>query len=71
MLQLSGTAWISFGIWMVIGIAVYFLYSRKHSALNNSKKMKMLQIYKRKIHSNSVRMDFLFENLHFSELVIR
>lgn len=48
MLQLSGTAWISFGIWMVIGIAVYFLYSRKHSALNNSKKMKMLQIYKRK-----------------------
>ena len=38
MLQLSGTAWISFGIWMVIGIAVYFLYSRKHSALNNSKK---------------------------------
>lgn len=37
MLQLSGTAWISFGIWMVIGIAVYFLYSRKHSALNNSK----------------------------------
>ena len=37
MLQLSGTAWISFGVWMVIGIAVYFLYSRKHSALNNSK----------------------------------
>ena len=38
MLQLSGTAWISFGVWMVIGIAVYFLYSRKHSALSNSKK---------------------------------
>ena len=36
MLQLSGTAWISFGVWMIIGIAVY-LYSRKHSALNNSK----------------------------------
>ena len=71
MLQLSGTAWISFGIWMVIGIAVYFLYSRKHSALNNSKKKKMLRIYSEKIHSNSVRMDFLFENLHFSELIIR
>ncbi len=38
MLQLSGTAWISFGVWMVIGIrGLIFLYSRKHSAFNNSK----------------------------------
>ncbi|MBK5430086.1 amino acid permease [Bacillus sp. TH25] len=38
MLQLSATAWISFGVWMVIGIVVYFAYSRKRSVLNNSKK---------------------------------
>ncbi len=73
MLQLSGTAWISFGIWMVIGIAVYFLYSRKHSALNNSKKRRRCcKFISEKIHSNSVRMDFFYlKNLHFSELIIR
>ncbi len=35
---IGGQHGLVFGIWMVIGIAVYFLYSRKHSALNNSKK---------------------------------
>ncbi|MEH7461848.1 amino acid permease [Bacillus thuringiensis] len=34
MLQLPAITWKSFGIWMVIGIAVYFLYSRKNSALH-------------------------------------
>ena len=34
MLQLPAITWKSFGIWMVIGIGVYFLYSRKNSALH-------------------------------------
>ncbi|MEH6889078.1 amino acid permease [Bacillus sp. JJ864] len=34
MLQLPAITWKSFGVWMVIGIAVYFLYSRKNSALH-------------------------------------
>ena len=33
MLQLPAITWKSFGIWMIIGIGVYFLYSRKNSAL--------------------------------------
>ncbi len=28
------TNWVMFGIWLVIGLAVYFLYSQKHSKLN-------------------------------------
>ncbi|GAC66201.1 amino acid permease [Gordonia soli] len=31
MLNLSALTWIRFGIWMVIGVAVYFLYSQRHS----------------------------------------
>ncbi|MDC2867157.1 amino acid permease [Bacillus sp. BP-3] len=34
MLQLPAITWKSFGVWMVIGIGVYFLYSRKNSALH-------------------------------------
>lgn len=33
-LQLPATTWISFGIWLVIGLAIYFGYGRKHSNLN-------------------------------------
>ena len=35
-LQLPATTWISFGIWLVIGLFVYFGYGRKHSTLNTS-----------------------------------
>lgn len=31
MLNLSALTWIRFAIWMVIGVAVYFLYSQRHS----------------------------------------
>ena len=31
MLNLSALTWIRFLIWMVIGVAVYFLYSQRHS----------------------------------------
>jgi APA family basic amino acid/polyamine antiporter len=30
---LTPTTWIRFGVWFVIGLAVYFLYSRRHSLL--------------------------------------
>ncbi|KMO71193.1 putative amino acid permease YhdG [Mycolicibacterium chlorophenolicum] len=31
MLNLTGLTWIRFLIWMAIGVAVYFLYGRRHS----------------------------------------
>lgn len=33
MLQLSSHTWTAFGGWMLIGLATYFLYSRRHSQL--------------------------------------
>ncbi|MDP4170910.1 MAG: amino acid permease [Bacillota bacterium] len=33
-LQLPKLTWISFGVWLVIGLIVYFGYGRKHSGLN-------------------------------------
>jgi APA family basic amino acid/polyamine antiporter len=33
MLGLPGETWASFGLWLVIGLAVYFLYGRHHSKL--------------------------------------
>jgi len=33
MLNLPLATWIAFGIWMAIGVAVYFAYSYSHSAL--------------------------------------
>ncbi|WML57538.1 amino acid permease [Neobacillus sp. PS2-9] len=35
-LQLPAVSWISFGIWLVIGLFVYFGYGRRHSTLNIS-----------------------------------
>ncbi len=31
MLNLQGETWVRFGVWMVIGVVVYFGYSRRHS----------------------------------------
>ena len=33
MLNLQGTTWVRFLIWMVVGFVVYFAYSRRHSRL--------------------------------------
>jgi APA family basic amino acid/polyamine antiporter len=33
MLSLPGATWERLGIWMVIGLGLYFAYSRKHSKL--------------------------------------
>jgi len=33
---LSTTTWIAFGIWLVIGLVIYFGYARKHSVLNQT-----------------------------------
>lgn len=35
-LQLPMSTWISFGVWLVIGLFVYFGYGRKHSTLNKT-----------------------------------
>src|SRR5690606_41844161 len=36
MLNLPTETWLRFGIWMAIGIAVYFAYSRSHSRLGRA-----------------------------------
>ena len=33
MLNLSGLTWIRFTVWMVLGVAIYLLYGRRHSLL--------------------------------------
>jgi APA family basic amino acid/polyamine antiporter len=33
MINLPRTAWERFLIWLVIGLAIFFLYGRKHSRL--------------------------------------
>ncbi|WP_129725785.1 amino acid permease [Ectobacillus funiculus] len=35
-LQLPAVTWISFGIWLVIGLVIYFVYGRRHSNLNGA-----------------------------------
>lgn len=37
MYSLPGEAWIRLGIWMLLGVVIYFLYGKKHSKLNNRK----------------------------------
>ncbi|EUJ31661.1 amino acid permease [Listeria floridensis FSL S10-1187] len=36
MLNLSKVTWLSFAIWFVVGLCVYFLYGRKHSELRKT-----------------------------------
>lgn len=36
MSELGISNWIGFGIWLVVGLLVYFLYSKKNSKLNNT-----------------------------------
>jgi APA family basic amino acid/polyamine antiporter len=31
MLNLPAETWVRFGIWMVVGLVVYFAYARRHS----------------------------------------
>lgn len=35
-LQLPATTWISFGVWIAIGLVIYFVYGRRNSNLNNN-----------------------------------
>ncbi|BCO37312.1 amino acid permease [Mycobacterium heckeshornense] len=35
MLNLTGLTWIRFGVWMVVGVAIYAGYGRRHSVLAN------------------------------------
>ena len=34
MLQLHWETWVRFGVWLVIGLAIYFFYGRRHSLMN-------------------------------------
>ena len=35
MTDLPGTTWIRFVVWLLVGLAIYFLYSYKHSRLRD------------------------------------
>jgi basic amino acid/polyamine antiporter, APA family len=35
MTRLAGATWWRFGLWMAIGLVVYFAYSRRHSVVNH------------------------------------
>ncbi|MCP3757378.1 amino acid permease [Streptomyces sp. TBY4] len=39
MLNLPAETWLRFGIWMVIGVAVYYLYGKRHSRLGRGEGM--------------------------------
>jgi APA family basic amino acid/polyamine antiporter len=36
MLNLTTLTWVRFGAWLVVGIAIYFAYSRRHSRLGRA-----------------------------------
>lgn len=40
MTRLSLTTWVSFGIWLVLGVVIYFLYGYRHSELINNEQTK-------------------------------
>jgi len=37
MYKLPGITWIRFGIWLLVGLVIYFLYGARHSRLRNAK----------------------------------
>jgi hypothetical protein len=39
MTELNISNWIGFGIWMILGLAVYFAYGVKNSRLKQEKKV--------------------------------
>lgn len=36
MTELDVATWIRFGVWILVGLLIYFFYSRRYSALNNN-----------------------------------
>ena len=34
MTQLHWETWLRFGVWLIIGLVIYFSYGRKHSLMN-------------------------------------
>jgi len=35
MYKLPNVTWMRFGIWLLVGLVIYFLYSARHSRLRN------------------------------------
>jgi APA family basic amino acid/polyamine antiporter len=42
-LNLTATTWRDFGIWMVVGLVLYGLYGRRHSALFDPAEIEALE----------------------------
>jgi APA family basic amino acid/polyamine antiporter len=40
MLQLPTLTWIRFGVWLLLGLAIYFLYGKANSRLGKAAEMK-------------------------------
>jgi len=43
MLNLSVETWIRFAVWMVLGVAIYFVYGRRKSVLGQRLKLEAAQ----------------------------
>ncbi len=39
MTELGVTNWMRFGVWLILGLVIYFLYGRRHSNLNKSQEV--------------------------------
>jgi APA family basic amino acid/polyamine antiporter len=36
MIYLGAWTWVRFGVWLALGLAIYFLYGRRHSVLGKA-----------------------------------
>ena len=40
MTKLDGATWVRFGIWLAVGVLIYFAYGRRHSLLRKGETAK-------------------------------